>query len=58
MRPRIKVTYKHWKKPDVIYTVEGLEVPNNPQSERMVVEKDDGTYEDIIKSTIIEKKNI
>jgi len=54
MRPRIRVRYHHWTKPDKEYTVEGLEVPTNPQSDRVVIERDDGTYEDILKSTILE----
>lgn len=51
----VVITYRHWKTGDPL-EVRGKVVPysKNPNSDRIVVEKDDGTYEDIIKDTIIE----
>ena len=50
----LKVTYKHWKsgvKLEAIGTMpKGV---NNGMSDRIVVKQRDGTYKDIIKSTII-----
>jgi len=51
---RHKITFKHWKTGEVL-TVEG-EVPttlNNSKSDRIVVLKSKGCYEDIIKETIL-----
>jgi len=51
----VVITYRHWKTGDLL-EVKGKVVPysKNPNSDRIVVEKDDGTYEDIIKDTIVE----
>ncbi len=50
----LKVTYKHWKsgvRLEAIGTMpKGV---NNGMSDRIVVKQRDGTYKDIIKSTII-----
>jgi hypothetical protein len=56
MRLRIEVHYKHWTDKDKEYKVQGLEVPTNALSDRIVIEKDDGTFEDILKETIISKR--
>ena len=54
----LKVTYKHWKTEatlEVTLEVTGT-MPqhlNNGSSDRIVVKQRDGTYKDIIKSTII-----
>ena len=56
MRPRIEVHYKHWTNKEKEYKVQGLEVPTNALSDRIVIEKDDGTLEDILKETIISKR--
>lgn len=56
MRHRVEVHYKHWKDKTKEYRVQGLEVPMNPISDRIVIEKDDGTLEDILKETIISKR--
>lgn len=58
MRKTVRITYNHWKKPDIVFTVEGVEVPSNPQSDRIIIEKQDGSFEDIIKTTIIKKEFI
>ena len=50
----LKVTYKHWKT-EVLLEVMGT-MPqhlNNGSSDRIVVLQPDGTYKDIIKSTIV-----
>ena len=50
----LKVTYKHWKT-EVLLEVTGT-MPqhlNNGSSDRIVVKQLDGTYKDIIKSTIV-----
>lgn len=56
MRHRVEVHYKHWINKDKEYKVQGLEVPTNALSDRIVIEKDDGTFEDILKETIISKR--
>lgn len=56
MRKTVRVTYRHWKKPDVLLTVEGVEVPIDTRSDRIVIETKDGKYEDVIKSTIVSKE--
>ena len=51
----VVITYRHWKTGDLL-EVKGDILPqtNNPNSDRIVVLKGDGTYEDVIKDTIIE----
>ena len=48
----IKILYKHWKT-GVVLEVSGEILFNRPDSDRLVLRKEDGTFEDIIKSTII-----
>ena len=50
---RVVIKYKHWKTQKVL-SVSGELVHNNPQSERLVIRKEDGSLEDIIRETIIE----
>lgn len=53
---RVYIKYKHWKKPDVVLEVEGT-LPrnlNNPTNDRWVVQMDDGNWEDVIKTTVVE----
>lgn len=51
----VKIIFKHWKTGEPIQVV-GEVIHDNPQSDRLVVRKADGTYEDIIKDTIIVKE--
>ena len=54
---RYTITFKHWKTGEVLQ-IHG-EVPttlNNSKSDRLVVMKSRGCYEDIIKSTIVDVK--
>ena len=52
---RVSIVFHHWKDESKHYTVEGTVVPysENPQTDRIVILSDDGTYTDIIKKTII-----
>ena len=61
MRKAIRVTYHHYKDTQRVYTVEGVEYPTKPNSDRIVVEireKDSVRYEDVLKNTIITKEYI
>ena len=51
-----KVVFNHWQTGETL-TVTGIIDPklNNDASDRLVVTKADGSFEDIIKSTIIEQ---
>lgn len=53
-----RVKYTHWKKEHVIYEIQGTIIHNKVNSDRIVVLCEDNHYEDIIKSTIIEIKEI
>ena len=50
----IKITYKHWTK-DKVLEVVGIMPPelNNGSSDRLIVQKPQGDYEDVIKNTVI-----
>jgi hypothetical protein len=53
------IDYRHWKTHE--HLVAFGEIPeelNNNNSDRLVVKLQDGTYEDIIKSTIIQVKKV
>jgi hypothetical protein len=58
-RPMYKVVFNHWQTGETL-TVSGIIDPklNNDASDRLVVTKADGSFEDIIKSTIIEQSEI
>lgn len=47
----IEIIFKHWKTEELI-SVTGTIVHDNPASDRIVVLKSDGTYEDIIRESI------
>ena len=49
----IRVKFQHWKTDKELQVI-GEVVHDNANSERIVVKKEDGTYEDVIKDTIIE----
>lgn len=50
----LKITYKHWKKEKILEVV-GTMPPelNNGSSDRLVVLTQDGTFEDVLKDTVI-----
>ena len=48
----VKILFKHWKTGQVL-EVSGEILFDHPQSDRIVVRKEDGELEDIIKETII-----
>lgn len=53
------IDYRHWKTNE--HLVAFGEIPeelNSNDSDRLVVKLQDGTYEDIIKSTIIQVKKV
>ena len=52
-----KVIYKHWKT-DTVLEVTGVILHDNPVSDRIVIEKIDGGYEDILRDTIITVEEI
>ena len=50
----LKVTYKHWKSGAILEAIGTMpKGVNNGLSDRIVVKQADGTYKDIIKTTII-----
>ncbi len=50
----IKVTYKHWKSGKLLEVVGTMpEQYNNGISDRILVQKPDGSFEDVIKTTIV-----
>ena len=52
-----KIIFKHWKTGAHIVEVGHL-VHNHPDSDRLVLKKADGTFVDIIKSTIVVKEDV
>ena len=52
---KIVVRYKHWKTGAELLA-SGKVIHDNPESDRLVLQKDDGKHVDIIRSTIIERK--
>jgi hypothetical protein len=55
---RVRIKFKHWKT-DKLLEVEGERVDyNSPQSDRYLILKENGAYEDIIKETIVEINEI
>lgn len=50
----IKVTYKHWKSGKLLEVIGTMpEQYNNGISDRILVQKPDGSFEDVIKTTIV-----
>jgi hypothetical protein len=50
----VKVTYKHWKTGKELEVIGTMPTQyNNGISDRILVEKPDGSLEDVIKSTIV-----
>jgi len=54
----VKVKYRHWKTGEELWVIGKMLEYNNPQSDRIIVKTDEGHYEDIIKTTIIEIKEL
>ena len=55
----VRVIYKHWKKGTTL-EVEGV-LPkelNNGNSDRLIIMKSDGNFEDVLKSTVIRVESI
>ena len=50
----VRVNYKHWQTGEELFIVGAILTRVNEDSDRIVVKTDDGHYEDIIKTTIIE----
>ena len=55
----VKVIYKHWTKGNIL-EVEGVmpEQLNNGSSDRLIILKDDGNFEDVLKSTVVRIESI
>lgn len=53
----IKVIFQHWKTGAHLVEV-GYLVHDNPQSDRIVLRKADGTFIDIIKETIVVQEEV
>lgn len=53
----LEIIFKHWKTGEKL-TVFGkiIDTYNNPESDRLVIQDEDGYFQDIIKSTIVEIK--
>lgn len=50
----VKVVFKHWKTGEVLEVVGTMpQELNNGFSDRLIIVKEDGEYEDVIKETII-----
>ena len=49
----VKVTFKHWKSGDELSVTGSIVSWMNENSDRIIVEKEDGGFEDIIKETIV-----
>ena len=50
----LKVTYKHWKSGAILEAIGTMPKEcNNGMSDRILVKHQDGTYTDIIKTTIV-----
>ena len=54
-RKKVKVIFKHWKTGEYLQVVGEL-IHDNPESDRIVIRKYDGSYEDIIKETVVTKE--
>jgi len=53
----VKIIFKHWKTGELLEIV-GQVLYDNPTSARLVVQTPSGKLEDIIKSTIVSKKEL
>ena len=55
----VKITYKHWSK-DKVLEVTGTTPTrlNNNHNDRIVVQKPNGDYEDVLKNTVIKIEDV
>ena len=53
----VEIVFKHWKTGDHLTRI-GRIVHDNPASDRLILKLDNGSYEDIIKETIVEVVNV
>jgi hypothetical protein len=55
----VKITYKHYTKDQVLEVIGTMPTRlNNNHNDRLVVQKPDGDYEDVIKNTVISIEDI
>jgi hypothetical protein len=55
----IEVIYKHWTKGHELRVVGSMpREMNNDSSDRFIVKKEDGTFEDVLKETVIRVRDI
>lgn len=54
---KVRVIYKHWLTGKELETI-GTIRWNNPGSDRLIVEQDNGSFEDILKRTIIRTEEL
>lgn len=58
MSNKVQITFKHWKTNKEL-SIKGIVADwVNEQSDRIVVKKEQGGYEDILKNTIIKTEDI
>ena len=55
---KVKVKFKHWKSGKELEVTGTIAEWVNEQSDRIVVEKETGEYEDILKNTIVSINNV
>lgn len=55
----VRVVYKHWKTGDVLEVVGDMpQELNNGSNDRLVILKEDGQFEDVIKETVIRVESL
>ncbi len=55
----VKITYKHWSKDKVLEVTGTMPTRlNNNHNDRIVVQKPNGDYEDVIKNTVIKIEDV
>ena len=55
----VKITYKHWSKDKVLEVTGTMPTRlNNNHNDRLVVQKPNGDYEDVLKNTVIKIEDV
>ena len=55
----VKITYKHWSKDKVLEVTGTMPTRlNNNHNDRIVVQKPNGDYEDVLKNTVIKIEDV
>ena len=55
----VKITYKHWSKGKVLEVTGTMPTRlNNNHNDRIVVQKPNGDYEDVLKNTVIKIEDV